>query len=270
MKALGSRLALSRLITWGSVALFWLVMVAMAWVASVPMVDAILIAILLAGVPGLSLAQVPLVDGARIERLPAYWGSIVTLWLLGTACWLVGTREGGPAAIGVVGLPMGVAMAWTVVLLLGGLSIIVVFRQIAIWARVPEAPLLRSLLPQTPKERYVFVLLSVAAGTGEEVAYRGYAIPVLAALIGIPGAAVLTTLVFGVLHAYQGWLGVVRTSLMGGVLAWGFIASGSLWPPIIAHTLIDVLAGVVFGERLMSPQVATGVPAAEHPTTREG
>jgi membrane protease YdiL (CAAX protease family) len=253
-----------------SVALFWLVMVTMVRVGSVPIVDAILVVILLVGVPGLSLAQVPLVHGARIERLPAYWGSIVTLWLLGTVCWLVGTREGGAAAIGVVGLPIGVAVVWTVVLLLGGLAIIVVFRQIALWARIPETPLLRSLLPQTPKERYVFVLLSVAAGTGEEVAYRGYAIPVLASLLGIPGAAVLTTLVFGALHAYQGWLGVVRTSLMGGVLAWGFLASGSLWPPIIAHTLIDVLAGVVFGERLMSPQVATGVPTVEHPTPREG
>jgi membrane protease YdiL (CAAX protease family) len=71
-------------------------------------------------------------------------------------------------------------------------------------------------------------------------------------LIGTFGAAVLTTVVFGILHGYQGRLGILRTGVMGGVLAWGFLASGSLWPPIIAHTLIDLLAGIVFGERLLA------------------
>jgi membrane protease YdiL (CAAX protease family) len=39
---------------------------------------------------------------------------------------------------------------------------------------------------------------------------------------------------------------------MGAFLAGGFLASGSLWPPILAHTLIDVLAGIVLGERLLT------------------
>ena len=39
------------------------------------------------------------------------------------------------------------------------------------------------------------------------------------------------TPVFGAMHVYQGWIGVVRTALRGGVLAGGFLASGSLWPP---------------------------------------
>ena len=66
-------------------------------------------------------------------------------------------------------------------------------------------------------------------------------------------AAVVSTAVFGIMHAYQGSMGVARTTLMGGVLAWGFLASGSLWPPILAHVLIDVLAGIVLGERLLVP-----------------
>ena len=61
------------------------------------------------------------------------------------------------------------------------------------------------------------------------------------------------------MHGYQGWLGMVRTALMGGVLAGGFLAAGSLWPPIVAHIAIDILAGIVFGERLLSHPGGPGV-----------
>jgi membrane protease YdiL (CAAX protease family) len=64
-------------------------------------------------------------------------------------------------------------------------------------------------------------------------------------------AAVLSSLVFGILHAYQGWLGIVRTALLGMILAASFVVSGSLWPAIIAHALLDVLVGLVFAETLM-------------------
>jgi len=95
--------------------------------------------------------------------------------------------------------------------------------------------------------------LSLAAGLGEETAYRGYLITVLAPLTGLAGAAVLSSAVFGVLHVYQGWLGIPRTALLGGLLAWGFLASGSLWPAIVAHTVIDLIAGIALGERLAGP-----------------
>ena len=45
-----------------------------------------------------------------------------------------------------------------------------------------------------PWERDTLVAVSVAAGVGEELAYRGYAIPLLAVLMGVPGAAVLTSM----------------------------------------------------------------------------
>lgn len=119
--------------------------------------------------------------------------------------------------------------------------------------------MLRQLLPRSRDERKAFAVLSVAAGFGEEIAYRGYAIPVLVPLLGVTGAAVLSSAVFGVLHGYQGVLGIFRTGAMGGMLAWGFLASGSLWPPIIAHTLIDLVAGLWLGDRLLSPEGPAGV-----------
>lgn len=254
-----SRSFLARSIALGGVILFWIVQLWLMLFVGLPLMDSILLAVILAAAPTFSLAQVPLIEGAVIARLPAYWGSIVTLWLLGTACWLVGTRVEGPAAVGLGAIPIGPLIGWSVGLVSAGMLTIVVFRQIAVWAGVRESGLLRQLLPRTREERRVFALLSMAAGTGEELAYRGYSIPVLAPILGVPGAVMLTTVVFGVLHGYQGWLGIFRTAIMGGILACGFLASGSLWPPMIAHTAIDLLAGIVFGERLLSPEGRNGV-----------
>ena len=242
---------LARRLSWAGLGLFWIVLLALVLGAGMALVDAILLAVLLAAVPALAIAQVPLVDDLEIERLPAYWSSIATLWVLGGACWLVGARSEGVAALGLVGLPAGPLVLWSVGLAAAGLLIIVLFHGLARATGALDSDLLEQLLPRTPRERRVFALLSVAAGTGEELAYRGYAIPVLAPLLGLTGAAVLSTAVFGVIHAYQGALGIVRTGLMGGVLAWGFLASGSLWPPIIAHTLIDLVAGIALGDKLL-------------------
>lgn len=242
---------LARALTWAGLGLFWVVLLALSVGAGYALVDAILLAVLLAAVPALAVAQVPLVGSVEIERMPAYWSSIVTLWVLGSACWFVGTRDGGAAALGLVGLPAVAFVVWTVGLTVAGLALIAAFRWTALALRITDSDLLVQLLPRTGRERGVFALLSVAAGFGEELAYRGYAIPVLAPLLGVGGAAVLSTAVFGVMHAYQGPLGIVRTALMGAVLAWGFLASGSLWPPILAHTLIDLIAGIALGDELI-------------------
>lgn len=242
---------LARSLTWAAAVAFCVVAIALFSVTGLPLVDAVLLSLLLAVVPLLAMAQVPLADGLEIERMPAYWSSIVTLGVLGAACWFVGSRDGGGAALGLVGLPLPTLLAWTLGLTAAGLAIIVVFHLGARSLGALDSDLLTQLLPATGRERGVFALLSVAAGTGEELAYRGYVIPVLAPVVGVAGAAVLSTAVFGVVHAYQGVLGIARTALMGGVLAWGFLASGSLWPAILAHTLIDLIAGIAIGERLL-------------------
>lgn len=250
-------------IAWVGVVLFWAVLLSLLFVAEFPLLDSVLVAVLLVAVPGLSLAQLPLIDGTPLERLPAYWSSIAALWLLGTACWFVGSREGGAASLGLVPISWVALVLWSAGLGLGGLLTIFLFRWVGLWTGVRESPVLHQLLPRTQAERHAFGVLSVAAGLGEEIAYRGYVIPVLAPVLGVPGAAVLSSVVFGVLHGYQGVLGIVRTGAMGGMLAWGFLASGSLWPPIIAHTLIDLVAGLWLTEKLLSPDQPLGVEKAD-------
>lgn len=241
----------ARRLTWVGVGLFWVVLLVVYLATETALVDAILLAVLLAAVPGFAIAQVPLVGDIHVDRLPAYWSSIATLWILGTACWFVGSREGGAAALGLVGIPVAPFVLWTLGLATAGLLVIGLFHGVALWWGLADSDLLVQLLPRSGRERGVFALLSLAAGSGEELAFRGYLIPVLTPLLGVAGAATLSSAVFGVVHAYQGALGVVRTGLMGGVLAWGFLASGSLWPAIVAHTLIDLVAGIWLGEKLL-------------------
>jgi len=103
------------------------------------------------------------------------------------------------------------------------------------------------ILPETPIETAVFSLLvSPTGGIGEEIVYRGF---LLGQLWGLTDnawlAALLSSAVFGAMHAYQGWWGVLRTGLIGFIFAVGLIVTGSLIPSIIAHTLANML-GVVF------------------------
>jgi membrane protease YdiL (CAAX protease family) len=117
---------------------------------------------------------------------------------------------------------------------------------------VRETPLLRQLLPRSAPEKVVFVFLSLAAGVGEEIAFRGFAIPALAMVTGSDwGSAVLASAAFGLLHGYQGWLGVARTGMMGFLLAAAFLLSGTLWPAIFAHAILDVVSGLVLGDTLL-------------------
>mgnify|MGYP002623307064 CR=1 FL=1 len=219
--------------------------------AGLPAPDALLVTVLLAGLPALALAQLPLAAPARVlDRIPAYVSSIFALLLIGGASWLVGTRSGG-AGVGLEPLAPGPLLLWTLGLTAGGFAVTLAFRALTLRLGRSDPPLLHLLLPRTGSEKAVFAVLSVSAGVGEELAYRGYLILALAPVTGLAGSVVLSTVVFGIIHAYQGTIGIARTGALGGLLAWGFLAAGSLWPPILAHTLIDLLAGLVFAERLV-------------------
>ena len=87
--------------------------------------------------------------------------------------------------------------------------------------------------------------LSAAAGLGEEFTYHGFAVAGLAAWTGSGWwAAVIANLAFGVLHGYQGQVGMARAALIGMVLTLPVILGAGLWPSIAAHFLVDALLGL--------------------------
>jgi membrane protease YdiL (CAAX protease family) len=122
-----------------------------------------------------------------------------------------------------------------------GVAVLVLGRTL----RIPESRVLRDLIPETPREKVGFAFLSLTAGITEEFIFRGFLLAALTAVTGSAGVAVaLSSAVFGILHAYQNPLGAARAGVLGAVLAVPLLATGSLFPSMVAHAAIDVLSGI--------------------------
>ena len=62
-----------------------------------------------------------------------------------------------------------------------------------------------------------------------------------AAALGDPLAAfAVAAVIFGLVHLYQGWKGVIATGAMGAFMSFIYILSGSLWLVVLIHVLIDL------------------------------
>ena len=203
--------------------------------------------------PTLALGQMALARDVVIERAPAYMNSGSTVLLLGILSLFMGRRLVGPPALGLEA-PLSVSnVLWTGALFLVGIGTLLVFRAVRRAMGTEETRLVHQLMPVTGKEKRLFAGLSLCAGFGEEMAYRGYALTALVLATGSATLAlIVTSATFGVLHAYQGLIGVVRTGVVGLIMGAAFLHTGSLWPPIVAHTLIDLVAGLALRERLLS------------------
>lgn len=103
-----------------------------------------------------------------------------------------------------------------------------------------------SLLPRNRPELGWGAALSVNAGIVEESLFR-LALPALLVIVtGEPlSAFVLAALVFGALHAYQGWLGVIATSVVGLLFTTLYVVSGSILLAMLVHVLFDLRTLVI-------------------------
>lgn len=112
------------------------------------------------------------------------------------------------------------------------------------------------------RERALWVLISLLAGIGEEITYRGVLFILLWRLTGSGiAAALIAAIVFGISHYIQGWKSAILIAGFALVFQWLFYISGSLLAPILLHFLYDVVAGFMygyFGNKLGYP--AEGVP----------
>jgi hypothetical protein len=103
-----------------------------------------------------------------------------------------------------------------------------------------------ALLPTTVRERLIFVLVALSAGLCEEVVFRAWLLDVLHQ-IGLSGLTMVgvAAVVFGLAHYYQGALGIMLTGLLAVVFCGLYVASGTLWVPIVVHAIIDLRAAVM-------------------------
>lgn len=123
----------------------------------------------------------------------------------------------------------------------------------------------RRVIPMTASEWAWFVPVAFTAGICEEFLYRGYALTTVGRLSGnIWLGVALSTLAFGLAHAYQGWRGIAGTSILGLFFALIYVTFGSLYPCMLAHVLQDLIGGATLSRRLArSTEVASESPATE-------
>jgi uncharacterized protein len=99
------------------------------------------------------------------------------------------------------------------------------------------------LFPENNAQRALFAVVAISAGCCEELIYRGFLIRTFEAApwgltLGMSVAA--SSVVFGVAHAGQGWRGMLITGFMGLMFAALYLATGTLFAPILIHALIDL------------------------------
>jgi uncharacterized protein len=188
-------------------------------------------------------------DGIEIPRLPAYLSSSVALWALAGVTMAAAAAGGFRAAdLGLVWQGVGPTAAWTTLGVAAGLAVTVASRAIG----VQETRSLEELLPRSARERTAWVGVSLTAGICEELVFRAFLIPVLAVATGSLWLAVgLGSLIFGTLHAYQGMPGIVRTAILGLVLAVPLVVTGSVIPSIVAHVALDLVIGLWLADWLL-------------------
>lgn len=214
-------------------------------------------------------------DGTR-RKLIGYGATIGVLWTLTLAAlWICGWEPllhssvamaawlPAPPAAPIAGTALGaVVAAYFIVAMLPFFQSLRGPRWRAAYAaairRVFAA--LPGLLPNTAAERSAFLLLSLSAGVCEEVLYRGFLIRFLhegALALPITGALAVSSLAFGLGHAYQGFKGVLSTTVAGLGMGLLFLLSGSLIPVMVLHAVIDMQ--IVY---VLLPVSGSRVPAA--------
>ena len=222
------------------------------------LVGILFVFLLVAAVPVLSFLTARRPQLRMIPRLDLYLSAIISQWILALLGAVVVLAAGpGFRATGFRTISALAGIRWAVLLTavaLAALGLVLLLEHLG-WCP-EEHELVRLLLPETRREKLWAVLaLAPTAALCEEFLYRGYLLAQLGQWMRItPWAWVGSTVAFGLAHAYQGWNGMLRAALLGGLLAYPVISLGSLYPAMAAHFLIDALALAWLGPRFLKPR----------------
>jgi membrane protease YdiL (CAAX protease family) len=90
----------------------------------------------------------------------------------------------------------------------------------------------------------MLITVTLAAPIGEEIFFRGFALPALRRTFGLLGALLVSGALFSFLHMDPvGFIGLLEIGiLLAALRAW----SGSLWAAVIGHTVNNGIAGGAF------------------------
>jgi membrane protease YdiL (CAAX protease family) len=194
------------------------------------------------------LLELPSVS--TMERLALYASTIAFQWVAATlVAWRAWAHGYTPAQLG---LNLHGTTRIVIASLVGAATIATLqWLNLRRMGKVPVASrgalqaIAERILPQSAVELLPYLALAITAGLCEEFLYRGFALAVLSR-VGLPvwTVVLLSSVLFGLAHLYQGRGGLVSTLVVGTVLGTGRIAYDSLVPVIFWHSAIDVVAGI--------------------------
>ena len=116
-----------------------------------------------------------------------------------------------------------------------------------------ESFLANVMIPRSFKEKIWFTLISLSAAISEEVMWRGLLIFLLDETFNslpVIVIIVVASLLFGLGHSYQGVIGILKTSLVGLLLAGLFVVTGNLLLSIILHFILDFTNNFLYDKSL--------------------
>jgi membrane protease YdiL (CAAX protease family) len=197
-----------------------------------------------------------------MERLVLYASTIGFQWLaVAVVAWRAWARGYTAEQLGLAMHDRGKILVASLV----GAATIAIFQwlnlrrmgRLPAKARGSMQAIAERILPHSTIELLPFLALAITAGLCEEFLYRGFAMAVLAHL-GSPGwaAVLISSVFFGLAHAYQGRGGFFSTLVIGAVFGTGRIAYNSLVPVIFWHSAVDLVAGVA-GPRYLVESTVT-------------
>ena len=192
------------------------------------------------------------------RRLLLYRLVIAYLWMLAGLAWIYrdGTGIQVPHAAGELTWLFGARWrTWAISAIVGlffalalkpGVDSLLRPRRVAAYTRAAKS--LAWMLPHDHLQRRWFALLSVTAGICEEWLLRGV-VPHglhMKAGLSLTTSLLISSLLFGWNHLYQGWGAVGSTAVIG--LAFGLVAilTGNLLVPILLHCAMDLQIVVFF------------------------
>jgi len=145
-------------------------------------------------------------------------------------------------------LPVAMAVAFLVAAYVVFALYLLIVELLGIGGLVPEGNLPEGMFESPVILPLVAVLVLVAAPIAEEVFFRGFLFSTLRVRWGVFWAALASGLLFGAIHGSLGLL--IPFTIIGMLLAYVYVFSGSLWTSILGHfafNAIGFVAGVVSG-----------------------